>query len=145
MKFKKCDMINKNKLTLLIPFLSIFIAVIFSGCWGGSTNDSGLVVVNVLDKKYYEDCHIQGSVHIPFEDIEARIKTFDKNNHYVFYCSNYACTAAPFTATMLKEAGFPKVSVYHGGIVEWYQKKYPCVGPAELSYLKDENEHFSYH
>lgn len=139
---KKYDMINKYNLTFLSSSLLFLAAIFFSGCWKFETKDkeSQLVVVNVLDKDYYDDCHITGSINIPFEDLEERVKGMNKKDAYVFYCSNYACTAAPFSAKMLKDAGFEQVSVYHGGMVEWYQHKYPYTGAAEKSYLQDSND-----
>ena len=139
---KKYDMINKYKLTLLSTSIFVVATMFFSGCWKSETKDksSNLVVINVLDKDYYDDCHITGSINIPFEDVETHMKNMDKKKHYVFYCSNYACTAAPFSAKMLKDAEFEHVFVYHGGIVEWYQHKYPYTGPAEKSYLQDSND-----
>lgn len=135
---KKYDMLNKYHLTLLIPVL-----LVLSGCWSKSDkNDSvsKLVVINVLDKNYYDDCHITGSINIPFEDLEAKLKDLNKKDQYVVYCSNYACTAAPYCAKMMKDAGFDKMFVFHAGIVGWYQKKYPHTGPAVMSYLRDAND-----
>lgn len=139
---KKYDMIDKYKLTLLSASLFVVTAMFFSGCWKSETKDkeSKLVVINVLDKDYYEDCHITGSINIPFEELEERVKKMNKKDSYVFYCSNYACTAAPFSAKMFKDAGVEQVSVYHGGMVEWYQNKLPYTGPAQRSYLQESNE-----
>lgn len=121
---------------------SLIFCVMFmlTGCWGFLSKQSQLVVINVLDADYYQDCHIAGSINIPFDDFDEKLKTLDKKNRYVLYCSNYACTAAPFLAQQMKDAGFDNVAVYHGGIVQWYQKGYPYQGPAQKSYLKEENE-----
>jgi rhodanese-related sulfurtransferase len=113
---------------------------ILAGCWGSTTQKSKLVMINVLDPDYYQDCHIAGSINIPFEQFEERAKTLDKNDCYVLYCSNHACTAAPFCASFLKDAGFKDVSLLPGGIVEWYQKGYPCTGNATKEYLKEVDE-----
>lgn len=132
-----CDIINRNKLTISL----ITLAVSFlGGCFGGGSKESDLMIINVLDKNYYQDCHVKGSVNIPFEDIESKLSGMNKQKTYVLYCSNYACMAAPSAATMMKDAGFKNVYVYTGGIVDWYQKKYPYQGPATMEYLKDENE-----
>lgn len=139
---KKYDIIDKYKLTLLSSSLLVFSTVFFSGCWKSEAEDkkSKLVVINVLDKDYYDDCHITGSVNIPFEELDDRVKGMNKKDSYIFYCSNYACTAAPFSAKMFKDAGVDNVAVYHGGMVEWYQNKYPYTGSAKKSYLQDINE-----
>lgn len=132
---------------LKIAFLGLPLAVMamfFSGCWKSDSRNkaSKLVVINVLDKDYYDDCHITGSVNVPFEELEDRVKSMNKKDSYVFYCSNYACTAAPFSAKMLKDAGAENVFAYHGGMAEWYQNKYPYTGLAQKSYLNDANSKF---
>ncbi len=135
---KCCLTWSKRVLWVLVPFF-------FAGCWQKEEKKSKLVIINVLDKEYYDDCHITRSINIPLEDLEHRIKDLDKHDTYVTYCSNYACTAAPYVAKMLQEAGCEQVYVYHGGMVEWYQKKYPYCGPATMSYLHDKNEKLDEH
>lgn len=145
---KKYDMIHKDKLTFARVSVMSLMVLFLTGCWWKSepkkdeTVKSKLVVINVLDKDYYEDCHIAGSINIPFSDFEENLKQLSKENEYVIYCSNYACTAAPFSAKMMIDAGFDKVAVFHGGIVEWYQEEYPCQGPCKKAYLEEENEPF---
>lgn len=124
----------------LISFFALFLA----GCFGtsDSSNSHEVVVVNVMDEKYYQDCHIKGSIHIPFDKFEDRIKSMNKNNEYVLYCSNYACTTSDFCVKIMKKAGFKNVFKYPGGIVEWYAKGYPVTGPCKMDYLKEENDKF---
>lgn len=128
---------NLKFFTFSLIVCSIFL---LAGCWGVSTGQEKLVVINVLDPDYHQDCHMTGSINIPFAQIEEFAKTLNKKDRYVLYCSNFACTAAPFAAEMLKSAGFEDVAVFPGGIVQWYQKGYPCTGPAQKDYLKEENE-----
>lgn len=145
MNSKKYDIVH-SKHSIVFGCSLIFFAVIFlAGCWGSieKSTESKLVVINVLDPSYFDDCHIKGSINIPFEQVEEQIKTLNKNNHYVFYCSNYACTAAPFSVQQMQEAGFAHVELLPGGIVEWYQKGLPCNGPAQLQYLQEENQPLS--
>ncbi len=138
MNIKKYDILTKVTLKSYVYISLIF----FAGCSSSFNKDesSNVVAINVLDPDYFADCHIPGSINIPFEQFEDRIKTFDKKKHYVVYCSNYACTAAPFAASMLKDAGFENVSFLPGGIVDWHQKGYPCTGSCTKHYLKDNNE-----
>lgn len=137
---KKCDIVSVTKIRYFGISLITFAMFMLAGCWGSSTTEPKLVVVNVLDSDYHQDCHISGSINIPFELLEERMKTLNKKDRYVLHCSNYACTAAPFAAQLMKDAGFEDVGVFHGGIVEWYQKGYPCQGDAQKAYLKEENE-----
>jgi rhodanese-related sulfurtransferase len=144
MNIKKCDIINIKNSKVILFSLTIFASFFFSGCWSSKssnqTSEPKLVVINVLDKANFDDCHMTGSINVPFEMLEDKIKTLDKKDHYVLYCSNYACTAAPFAANLMKEAGFEHATFFPGGIVEWYQKGYPCTGPSTMDYLKEENE-----
>ncbi|MBI2353162.1 rhodanese-like domain-containing protein [Candidatus Dependentiae bacterium] len=138
---KKCDII---KLKLVSLFFATILPLFFIGCWWKSAEKKEdmplpLEVINVLDKDYYDDCHITGSKNIPFEQFENELKNLDKQKEYVIYCSNYACTAAPFAAKMMKDAGFSNVVVFDGGIVEWFQEGYPCEGQAVKDYLQEEN------
>jgi rhodanese-related sulfurtransferase len=141
---KKCDILSIAKSVKIFALsLTVFSMIVLAGCWSSSTNSSKLVVVNVLDPDYHQDCHIAGSINIPFEQLEDRMKSLDKKDRYVFYCSNHACTAAPFAAEMFSNAGFEDVAFLPGGIVEWYQKGYPCNGAGQKDYLKEENEPLS--
>jgi len=143
MKYKKYDMIQSVYMKLYVCSLIVFGIAFLSGCWGSSNSQqqktSTLKVINVLDKSYFDDCHIKGSINIPFDEFEQSLNNLSKNDEYVIYCSNYACTAAPYGAQLMKDAGFQEVSLLPGGIVEWYQKGLPCDGPGQLQYLKEEN------
>ena len=135
---KKCAILNVKNSKFFFSLI-IFATIFLSGCWKKAA-ESKLVVINVLDAANYDDCHITGSINIPFESLEDQMKSLNKKDQYVLYCSNYACSAAPFAANMMKEAGFENVRYYHGGIAEWYQKGLPYTGNAQMIYLKEENE-----
>ncbi|HSW75901.1 MAG TPA: rhodanese-like domain-containing protein [Candidatus Saccharimonadales bacterium] len=136
---KKYGIVNVKNSKFFFSLI-VFATIFLSGCWKSAQEESKLVVINVLDAANYEDCHITGSINIPFENLEDRMKSLNKKDRYVLYCSNYACTAAPFAANMMKEAGFEHVRYYHGGIAQWYQKGLPYTGKAQMEYLKEENE-----
>lgn len=143
MNTKKYDILSMVNSLKFLSF-SLIVCALLAGCWGTSTTQSSkLVVINVLEPDYYQDCHMTGSINIPFEEFEERMKTLHKKDSYVLYCSNYSCTAAPFAAQMLTQAGFEDVALFPGGIVEWYQKGYPCTGSCQKEYLKEDNEKFA--
>lgn len=98
-----------------------------------------LLVINVLDPELYNDCHIKGSVNMPFEKLEYFAQELDRNTPIVLYCSNYKCTASGFGANMLKKMGFTHVWAYEAGMAGWYQQGLPTEGPARESYLKAAN------
>lgn len=125
---------NKKFLTFLI----VGIVTILPGCWSDNKQPvtlNNILIANVLDEALYKDCHIPGSVHVPLDDIDNAVKTFDKNVEVVVYCSNYLCTSSDFVAEQLKEQGFVNVKVYEAGMAEWYQQGYPVEGLAKSPYL----------
>ncbi len=95
----------------------------------------GLVVINVLDKQLFDDCHIKGSINIPVEEIAQCEQCVDKDADVVLYCSNYLCSSSGYAARKLQAAGFKNVAVYAGGTAEWFQKGLPVEGPHKSSYL----------
>ncbi len=109
-----------------------------------------LLVVNVLDKSLYDDCHIKGSINVPFEEFNDWInknlesKNIDINDHIVVYCSNYMCTASGAGAKLLNKLGFKNVWAYEAGVAEWFQKNQSVDGVCQKGYLKkilDKPEH----
>jgi len=94
-----------------------------------------LLVINILDENLYQDCHIAGSIHVPFDQLELYMKDKDHGAEIVLYCSNYACGASAYAVKMLQKLGFEHVYAYEGGMAEWYQKGLPVEGPCEQSYL----------
>lgn len=121
-------------------YLWLVLLAVLPGCWSESGDKGpkqGLFVVNVLDKKQYDDCHIAGSIHVAVNELESFANTLDKENaDIVFYCSNYMCSTSAFAAKKFEKLGFNSVSAYEGGTAEWYQMGLPTEGPAQESYLK---------
>lgn len=98
---------------------------------------SGLIVMNVLDKDTYDDCHIKGSVHVPFEQIDEYIpRLINKQIPVIVYCSNHLCLASHLVAKQLQDTGFTNVRVYGAGMARWYQEGLPVEGPCTLAYLR---------
>ena len=110
--------------------------LLLSSCGDNSEHlASTFMVVNVLDKELYDDCHIKDSVHVSYDKVEEFAKKLDKGTELVIYCSNYQCSTSGYVAKKLKELGFMKVSVYEGGMAEWFQEGLPVEGPHKSSYL----------
>lgn len=125
-------------------FVSGIIAslVCLSSCtWWETKKDEKVpfVIVNVLDEKYYKDCHIRGSINVTMECLgEYARKNWSKDTEIVVYCANYKCTASGDSVKMLKDLGFKYVWAYEGGTAEWKQLGYPVAGsPCQAGYLSD--------
>lgn len=114
---------------------------LLTGCWQSASENkkADLVIINVLDKPEFDDCHIKGSINISFDEFEDKMKTLPKHNHYVLYCADYMCMSSGYCAKLLKNAKFEHVWAYEGGMAEWYQKGYPVEGACKFEYLTGEN------
>lgn len=118
---------------------SFLLSVLFlTGCWVFQPKDKLPIVINVLDKKLYDDCHIPTSVHVPFDKVDTYVKNLPKDTHIIVYCSNYACTTSHFVVQKLRAKGYTRAYVYAGGMAEWFLAGYPVVGSATADYLKKE-------
>jgi rhodanese-related sulfurtransferase len=120
--------------------------ILLAGCGKESTHnqvekhEASLYVVNVLDQAQYNDAHIKGSINIQLQELEEKVKDWNKDATVVFYCSNYMCTASGQAAKMLTALGFKDTRAFEGGMAEWYQlhkddAEYALVGKAQDGYL----------
>lgn len=139
--------ISKLKLSVLVLGLT----TLFSGCFFSSKNNqkTGIVrLVNVLDKEFFDDCHIPGSLNISMLDVKKASEQWSKNDTIVFYCSNYSCQASPQCCRTLQKLGFNYLFDYEAGMAGWYQahmkdpEGYPINGVCKQRYLTLENKPF---
>jgi rhodanese-related sulfurtransferase len=129
----------KNSYLSVIGLVS---CTLLSSCgWMGEKKESSealFVIVNVLDKKYFEDCRIKGSINLSMDELVPYAqKNWNKETEIVVYCANYKCTASGESVKALKEAGFNNAWAYEGGIAEWKQLGYPVEGICKSGYLAD--------
>lgn len=109
-----------------------------TGCWSPADSEKKVIVLNVLDKALYDDCHIPGSVHVDFDKVERYVGTYPKDQAIVVYCSNYACMTSHFVVKKLQAKGYVNARVYAGGMAEWFLAGYPVEGAAQEAYLHKE-------
>lgn len=145
--FKREFFMNKNSISFItVGILFSIVAVVLLLMYKGNIpfltqKKTGLVVINVLDKQWYDDCHIKGSINVPLEAIETYAQQLDPEaSEIVLYCSNYFCTSSGYACKLLKNKGFKHVWAYEGGTAEWYQLGFPVEGPCEQEYLKKKIE-----
>lgn len=119
----------------IVPVILFFILVIGVTRWSGPMATPSLYVINVLDKREYDDCHIKGSINVPFENMQDFAKGLNKQTELIIYCSNYWCTASGEAVKMLLDMGFASVWAYEAGMAEWYQQKLPVTGACKEEYL----------
>lgn len=98
-----------------------------------------MLVINVLDKEYYDKAHIPGSLNVPLESndfIQQVDKLADSRRdiRVITYCASYQCSASTDAAKRLDEAGFKAVFDFKGGIQDWQQADYPVeVGQSRMA------------
>lgn len=111
------------------------------GCWKSSTQkERNVKVINVLDKQFYDDAHIPGSIQIPVMEVEKKAESWPKSTKIVVYCSNYKCSASGMIAKKLTKMGFTDVYAYEAGMAGWKQAGLPVDGPGKEKYLDAANE-----
>lgn len=97
------------------------------------------IVINVLPKASYDDCHIKGSINVPLNELENFVKTIDKNTEIIVYGKNSQCSIANQAWHLLNNLNFPKVEVYKQGLQGWYYHKYPLSGVCAVPFLREPN------
>jgi rhodanese-related sulfurtransferase len=90
-------------------------------------NRQDAVVVDVRDKKEFEQGHIPHAVNIPYASLDSRISELSdyKEKPIVLACK-MGQHAGP-AGTALRKQGFVNVSRLSGGIAEWRNQNLPVV------------------
>lgn len=132
-----------NMKSVVVMVMMVSSAVVFSGCIGKKEQAaelrSGVIVLNVLSKEQYDDCHIKGSEHVALDELENFVQNIDKDADIIVYCSNYQCSASEWACQTLLKLGFKNVHAYEGGMAEWLSMGLPSEGPCQAGYLKKPN------
>lgn len=98
---------------------------------------SSIVVINTLPEKEYRDCHIPGSINIPYDQIEDAVQDWNKNQEIVVYCAHEECDASVQAYHTLERLGFVNAREFPGGMREWLHAGLPVEGPCQSSYLHE--------
>jgi phage shock protein E len=88
-----------------------------------------VMIIDVRSVEEYDDCHISGSVNIPFEELDTIAASWDKNQWTIVYCAGPSCSRAEQALRVLKNMNFINVQAYLGGLNEWRQRKLSTEGP----------------
>ena len=51
------------------------------------------LLINVLPKALYNDCHIISSINITLEELEQFAQSFNRDSEIALYCAHAQCTA----------------------------------------------------
>lgn len=93
------------------------------------------LLINVLNKRSYTDCHIPGSINIPLDELASTAKNIDKNQEIIVYCAQYSCPLSRKAWHLLNDMGFTNVRAYEGGAREWKEKEWPLEGACQADYF----------
>lgn len=88
----------------------------------------GIRFIDSRSAEEFTEGHIKGAVNIPFygsENYLNVIKSLDKNEIVITYCSSADCDISILSGDELFEMGFKKVYVFVGGYDEWTKYNYP--------------------
>ncbi len=90
-------------------------------------NREEAVVVDLRDKKEFDQGHLVGSLNVPYASIETRVGelTKYKERPLVLVCRMGQHAGA--AGTILRKKGFANVSRLTGGFMEWRNQNLPVV------------------
>ena len=77
-------------------------------------------VVDLRNYAAYKQAHIDGAIHIPFEELPDRVGELDGNKIIAFYDLAPSESTSLAAAMMLYDLGFTQVVVLDGGRSKWY-------------------------
>lgn len=94
------------------------------------------VLINVLEPEVFKDCHIPGSINIPFAVLQESLQNWDRNKNIVVHCAQVTCPLGKRSYLLLKKMGFKRLAEFEGGMREWKLKGMKCIGRCEWDYLR---------
>lgn len=85
--------------------------------------DGALILIDVLPKEYYGECHVAGACNACVHEVtfldQVKAITADKDAAIVVYGSSGRSRDAAVAAEKLAEAGYRNVRAFTGGLHEW--------------------------
>ncbi len=83
-----------------------------------------VVILDVRSREGYNEGHVPGARHIPFEALPARMQELPKGNVIITYCWNVTCLLCTKAAYILASNGYQAKEMI-GGIEEWKRAGFP--------------------
>jgi rhodanese-related sulfurtransferase len=85
------------------------------------------VFVDARHEMFYKQQHIPGALHVYFKNAEVNpaLESMDKERSYIVYCKSSRCDQAHRLARAMFTAGFKKIAIFTGGMVDWLDAGYP--------------------
>ena len=99
------------------------------------SEDTEVIVIDVLSPEQFKAEHIPGSRNIPLEKLEeVAKKELNKNQRIVVYGSDHDETSSNEAAELLERMGFRKVSDFDGGIYAWKRAGFLTEGDEAVNF-----------
>ncbi len=89
--------------------------------------DSGsrdFVTLDVRSAEGYQEGHVPGAIHIPFEELATRVKELPKSKEIISYCWDVTCLLCTKASYILSSKGY-KAREMIGGIDAWRKAGFP--------------------
>ena len=83
-----------------------------------------IMLLDVRSQEGYAEGHLPGAVHIPFEELPARLKELPKQKDIIVYCWDVTCILCTKAAYILASKGY-RAKEMLGGIDEWRKAGFP--------------------
>ena len=96
-----------------------------------------LVVINVLNEETYVDCHITGSINVPYDKLVESLAGWEKDKEIALYCAQTQCPKSREAYELLADLGFTHLYEYSNGIKDWFKKGFDTTGTCTLKYLHE--------
>ena len=77
-----------------------------------------VVVFDVRPPEEFDQGHIPGAVSVPFDQLEARLRSLPEGTEVVAYCRGPYCVLAPQAVELLRDRGF-RARRLEDGMPEW--------------------------
>lgn len=76
-----------------------------------------ILLLDIREEVETKICKIEGSVHIPMQEIPSRLSELDMHRDIVIYCKSGERSSA--VTNFLKNSGFSRVANLYGGTLSW--------------------------
>jgi len=90
-------------------------------------NHEDAIVVDIRAEGEYRQGHILNSVHVPFNDLNDRIKKLDSHRERPVIMVCRTGQRSPGAGARLRKHGFEHVYTLKGGLAAWEQANLPVV------------------
>ena len=90
-------------------------------------NQGNAVVLDVRDKKEFNDGRITGAIHIPFGSLKTRVSELENHKAKHIIVVDKMGQHSGTAGKLLKAEGFENVARLSGGIAEWKSSNMPLV------------------